>query len=465
MVHAAGGRAITVSDPDGADPPVRVRVSVSLGTLTLPRRDGLTPPASGDAGSTLTFDGTVAHVNAALEHLVYTPAPDASGPVSLVFEVSDPAAPGLSDLSTASILVHPVNDAPVLEPLGRMRVPAGKAVSLRASANDVDGVELRYSLVGAPGGAAIDPVTGAFDWTPVAPGVYALEVVVHDGGTPDLSDRQTVTITVEATPAAAPPASEPQRTPEPLPAPEARDDSGRATTPGELVIDVLANDLVAAADSIRLTAGKPDHGRVRVLKDNRIAYTPAAGYRGNDSFRYTISGVNGRSSANVSIAVAIALDTGSWLTGAALGGGSTSDDQTRKTLVQPSRALNTGFLVIATALLQTVQGLDTPVRLLGPAGIWCLLLLASFAFFRGRGAFLVEGIPRSDTLTVYDRPEGTRLYRLRHDEGPIWSTGRRRKINGRTWIPVTTPAGRGYVQLHQLLHLDNATDAPDTVLE
>src|SRR6185295_14399637 len=51
---------------------------------------------------------------------------------------------------------------------------------------------------GAPAGAAIDPATGAFSWTPTeaqGPGSYPITVRVNDSGTPALSDSETFTVT------------------------------------------------------------------------------------------------------------------------------------------------------------------------------------------------------------------------------------------------------------------------------
>ena len=50
-----------------------------------------------------------------------------------------------------------------------------------------------------PAGASIDPATGVFSWTPSeaqGPGTYTFDVVVSDDGTPNLSDSETITVTV-----------------------------------------------------------------------------------------------------------------------------------------------------------------------------------------------------------------------------------------------------------------------------
>ena len=70
-----------------------------------------------------------------------------------------------------------------------------------ASATDPDlpANTLAFSLIGAPTGAGIDPVTGEFSWTPAesqGPGVYTFTVKVTDNGDPSLSDEQEVELTV-----------------------------------------------------------------------------------------------------------------------------------------------------------------------------------------------------------------------------------------------------------------------------
>jgi hypothetical protein len=59
-------------------------------------------------------------------------------------------------------------------------------------------VPLTYGLApGAPLGAAINPVTGVFTWTPTVPGTYSVTVDVADDSVPQLTASETVTITVD----------------------------------------------------------------------------------------------------------------------------------------------------------------------------------------------------------------------------------------------------------------------------
>ena len=92
-----------------------------------------------------------------------------------------------------------VNDAPVLEQIEDQTIPEMEAFSFMLSLQSIEGDTLAFSLIGAPTGAGIDPVTGEFSWTPAesqGPGVYTFTVKVTDNGDPSLSDEQEVELTV-----------------------------------------------------------------------------------------------------------------------------------------------------------------------------------------------------------------------------------------------------------------------------
>ncbi len=89
-----------------------------------------------------------------------------------------------------------INGAPLLQPLASQTVDAETDVHFTAVAID-PGDAVLYSLIGAPAGAAIDPATGVFSWTPTeaqAPGTYPFFVLASDSG--GLTTQQPITITV-----------------------------------------------------------------------------------------------------------------------------------------------------------------------------------------------------------------------------------------------------------------------------
>ncbi len=132
--YTFSGSVVTVSDlvddPTNAST-VSVSLSVISGTLTLSTVVGLTfnPVDSandGTADSTLTFTGSVANVNAALNGLIYDPSLNFNGTDTLTLTVNDlgnidyrEPAPSttsiyaLTDTSTTTINVAAANDAPI----------------------------------------------------------------------------------------------------------------------------------------------------------------------------------------------------------------------------------------------------------------------------------------------------------------------------------------------------------------
>ena len=137
----------------------------------------------------------------------WTPGED-QGPGSYTFDVvvTDNGSPALSDRETISITVNEVNVAPVLDPIGNRTIDELQLLTFTASATDSDlptnslTFTLENGLTGlVPSGASIDPITGVFTWTPAeeqGPGTHTFDVVVTDNGTPALSDRETISITV-----------------------------------------------------------------------------------------------------------------------------------------------------------------------------------------------------------------------------------------------------------------------------
>ncbi|TDJ38602.1 MAG: DUF4347 domain-containing protein, partial [Gammaproteobacteria bacterium] len=91
LVFSSGnGNPISVSDVDVGGNDLRVTLSVDNGTLTLAQITGLTfTIGDGTADVTMTFTGTIADINAALDGLRYDPTPDFNGNSTLTITTSD----------------------------------------------------------------------------------------------------------------------------------------------------------------------------------------------------------------------------------------------------------------------------------------------------------------------------------------------------------------------------------------
>src|SRR5205085_11865615 len=113
---AGNGNLITISDVDAGTEDVTVTLTVLHGTLEVGGNAGLTA-LTGDGTATVSFTGSVAEVNNALNGLIYRPAANYNGPDTLQIVTSDNGNTGtggaLTDTDTVTINVVSVNDAPV----------------------------------------------------------------------------------------------------------------------------------------------------------------------------------------------------------------------------------------------------------------------------------------------------------------------------------------------------------------
>jgi len=147
--------------------------------------NGVPPGATFNAG-TRTFD--------------WTPTFLQSGTFNVSFIVTDNFLIAQSDTETVAITVttrHPGdNAAPNLAPITDKSTQAGVALTFGVSATDPEGGPLTYSAAPVPAGAAFNPGTRSFSWTPApgSEGVYSMTVHVVDNG--GAADSQAVNLTV-----------------------------------------------------------------------------------------------------------------------------------------------------------------------------------------------------------------------------------------------------------------------------
>jgi uncharacterized delta-60 repeat protein len=95
------------------------------------------------------------------------------------------------------------NLPPVLDPIGDKSVNEGQTLTFTVSATDPEGGLLTYSASNLPSGASFNPSTRTFTWTPSYRQVGSYPNVVFtvtDQGTPQLSDSEAITITVNRLP-------------------------------------------------------------------------------------------------------------------------------------------------------------------------------------------------------------------------------------------------------------------------
>ena len=296
---AASSTALTVSDPDAADAPIQLTMSCSVGTLTLGKTSNLTfSLGDGHDDDKLSFTGTIADINAALEGTVFRPPANFNGTTHIDFNTNDLGNTGVggakSDVDQLIVTVVPVNDPPTAT--ADTYVVAEDSVDQRidALANDSCapdvGETLRVTSVSSPahGTARLELGGTAVLYTPVAnyfgTDTFSYDITDGHGG----SATATVSVTVLNV------NDPPQAVPDVF---SVAQDS--ANDP----LDVLSNDSIApdVGETLEvIVVSDAQHGRVSIAPGGAgLLYTPTPGYVGPDTLTYTVRDSSGGYAATI----------------------------------------------------------------------------------------------------------------------------------------------------------------------
>jgi PKD repeat protein len=277
-----------VNDPpdavdDGASTPEDTPVTVNvLGNDVDPDGDPLTI-----TGVSNPTNGT-AQVVVGGTGVRFTPAPGFSGTGGVSYTVSD--GQGGTDTARLTVSVGAVQDAPTAVE-DAATTPEDVAVTIGVLSNDIDpdNDPLHVQSVGiaANGTVAIVNDGAAVRYTPNLNfnGTDSFTYTATDGGG---SSSATVTVTV---------------TPLPDP-PVANDDAAATPEQTAVTIGVMANDLDPDGDPISVTGvTAPANGTATVNENGAITYTPNGGFRGTDTFTYTLTDGTGTDTAVVTVSI------------------------------------------------------------------------------------------------------------------------------------------------------------------
>ncbi|MBI2120356.1 MAG: tandem-95 repeat protein [Parcubacteria group bacterium] len=277
--------------------PVAQNKSISTDEDTAISSSVLATDANGD---TLTYsivanptNGAISGFNSETGAFTYTPAANYNGADFFTFKANDGTAD--SNTATVSITVNPVNDAPVLTPIGDQIATELVAMSLTATSNDIDGGVPTYSLSGtAPAGAAIGASTGLFTWMSTeaqGPGSYTFDVIVSDG-----TDTDSETITVDVSEANIAPTA------------TSTSVSTHMNTSKDITLVADDTDIPANALTFSVVSG-PAHGTLDIvsISGDEATYTPDEDYTGADSFTFKAN--DGTDDSNIAT-VNINVDNG-----------------------------------------------------------------------------------------------------------------------------------------------------------
>jgi len=116
---AGNSNLISISDPDAGVAMVQVQLTVTTGALTLSSFGGLAfSVGDGTADTTMTFTGTIANINTALNGMTFFAGADVNGSSTLTIVTDDQGNTGpggaMQDTDNVTINITAVNDAPIL---------------------------------------------------------------------------------------------------------------------------------------------------------------------------------------------------------------------------------------------------------------------------------------------------------------------------------------------------------------
>ncbi len=197
--------SITVSVLETNSAPVLNPIGNKSGPEGLPITFTATATDSDLPGQSLTFSlDAGAPVGASITSggsFTWTPGETQGGNVfPITVRVTDNGSPNRSSSETINVTVTEVNVAPVLTAITNRLISAGSTLSFTAAATDADlpAQPLSFNLQpGAPSGASIAALSGAFTWTPptnTPTGTNLVTVRVTDGALDDLKSFSIVVV-------------------------------------------------------------------------------------------------------------------------------------------------------------------------------------------------------------------------------------------------------------------------------
>jgi hypothetical protein len=288
VFSAAALNGISVADVDAGAAPIKVTLTATHGVLILGSTADL-DSVTGNGTGTVTFIGTLDHINTALDGLAFGPAADYSGGATLQIDVDDqgdvPGLPAQTDSRTVALAIDPVNDKPAANPQDAIAGEHAPAViALTGSDLETPAGQLTYAISQQPQHGAVVLDGSQATYTPAGHynGPDSFTFTVTDNGDPAgshahpgdrTSDPATVSITV--TPVNDAPAAQ-----------------GQAVVTLErtaVEITLVGTDLETPADQLVYTPADPQHGTLTPLGGAHFLYTPAGSYWGPDSFTFTVT--------------------------------------------------------------------------------------------------------------------------------------------------------------------------------
>lgn len=296
IAGAVVGAPTAVDDAYGTDEDVQLIVADAAGVLFNDSTDAIAAVlVSGPSAGTLV--GGLASGGG----FTYQPNLHFNGTDTFSYKANDGLGGPNSNVAIVTITVDPLNDGPVAV-ADAYNAIAGETLSVAAPGvlwndSDVDGNPLTAVLdTDVTNGTLTLLPDGSFTYAPLGAAGTSDSFTYHafDGILP--SNVVTVTIMVDPVPDNM--------------APFANDDFGEAAKNSlGIIIDVTANDVDAdgtiEVTSVVITTGPTAQraGTVIINGDGTVTYVPKRGFRGTDTFKYTVDDDDGATSNEATVRV------------------------------------------------------------------------------------------------------------------------------------------------------------------
>ena len=162
--------------------------NVEIGTSYIELGATATDSVDGDLTAAVVIDASAVDTSTTGLYPVY-------------YNVTDAAGNAAAQLSRLVVVVD-TNETPQILPIQDWAIAELATLTFGISATDPENQILIYNILSGPIGATIDPLSGAFEWTPSevqGPGTFDITVSVADSGSPSLTAYETFTVIVSET--------------------------------------------------------------------------------------------------------------------------------------------------------------------------------------------------------------------------------------------------------------------------
>lgn len=221
------------------------------------------------------------------DQVSYTPNADFNGTDSFEYEVSDGVE---SNTATVFITIKPVNDAPAITSMPRLKLAQNDVYHYALTATDIDADVLSFSLIDAPAGMLLDSKTNQITWSPDASQSGDFQATVEVSDPDKLVDTQSFSLTVN----------------DYNYAPTAQDQTIELQEDEIKTITLLGDD--ADGDTLSYSIKSvPLRGSATVVAD-QLQYTPDENYHGSDSLTFIVSDGEKQSTAKITFTINPAND-------------------------------------------------------------------------------------------------------------------------------------------------------------